>query len=263
LTTARLRPVVRAVAVATIASLAAFVAASQPPTPPTRLLFIGNSLTSANDLPAVVQRLGRLNGIPIATSAVARPDFSLEDHWMNGAARRRIRDGGWSVVVLQQGPSALPESRVALRQFTRRFAEEARTIGAQPALYMVWPAKVRLGDFERVSGSYRLAAEDVGGLLLPAGDAWREAWARDPALPLYAADDFHPSALGSYLAALVIVKAITGGRVTTHADVNGRPLDAARLEVLDAAVRAATASPRPSRAPAVRHLPVAPVPALR
>ena len=50
----------------------------------------------------------------------------------------------------------------------------------------------------------------MDGLLLPAGEAWRAAWRRDRNLALYGADNFHPSPLGSYLAALVIVQGITG-----------------------------------------------------
>ncbi len=69
---------------------------------------------------------------------------------------------------------------------------------------MVWPSKARDRDFDAVSESYALAAQDVVGTLLPAGDAWREAWRRDPSLALYADDGFHPSGLGSYLAALTI-----------------------------------------------------------
>jgi hypothetical protein len=36
---------------------------------------------------------------------------------------------------------------------------------------MVWPESYRPQAFPDVSDSYRLAAEDVGGILLPAGDA--------------------------------------------------------------------------------------------
>ena len=39
---------------------------------------------------------------------------------------------------------------------------------------------------------------------MPAGDAWLAAWRRDPDLRLYGPDGFHPTVLGSYLAALVI-----------------------------------------------------------
>jgi len=124
---------------------------------------------------------------------------------------RAIRRGGWSVVVLQQGPSALDESRVLLIDYTKRFAAEIERVGARPALYMVWPSRARSFDFERVSASYAAAAKAVGGVLLPAGDAWRKAWRLDAGLALYGPDDFHPSRLGSALAALVIYRRLSSG----------------------------------------------------
>ena len=57
--------------------------------------------------------------------------FSLEDHWNQGTAQRRIAEGGWSVVVLQQGPSSLPESQVDLRAWTARFDAVIRTHGSE------------------------------------------------------------------------------------------------------------------------------------
>ena len=41
-------------------------------------------------------------------------------------------------------------------------------------------------------------------MFIPAGEAWRAAWRVDPGLPLYDGDQFHPSPLGSYAAALSI-----------------------------------------------------------
>lgn len=196
--------------------------------PAARLLFIGNSLTLANDLPATVARLGAAAGHPAICDTVAFNNFSLEDHWQQGDARRAIARGGWSVVVLQQGPSALPESRGLLREFTARFDAEIRRAGARTALFMVWPALARKQDFDGVSRSYAAAAADVGGLLLPAGDAWRAAWTRDAALALYGPDEFHPSAMGSYLAALTIASQVFGVS-PIGLPAPGVPPDAAKL----------------------------------
>jgi hypothetical protein len=170
-----------------------------------RVLFIGNSLTAANDLPAMVAGLASAGGQrPLVWKAVLQPGASLEDHWNAGEARRAIRSERWDFVVLQQGPSALPESRVLLRRDAALFAAEIRGAGARPALYMVWPSRSRAFDFDGVSFSYRTAARDVRGLLLPVGEAWRAAWSRDLKAELYSADGFHPTAEGSYLAALVL-----------------------------------------------------------
>ena len=75
---------------------------------------------------------------------------------------------------------------------------------------MVWPESNRQDAFDGVSQSYARAAEDVSGMLLPVGEAWRGAWRRDPEVPLYGPDGFHPTPTATYLAALVIYQQITG-----------------------------------------------------
>jgi hypothetical protein len=174
---------------------------------PTRILFIGNSLTYSNDLPAMVCAMARSAGRQATCESVAKPDYGLEEHWNEREAREAIARG-WDVVVLQQGPSALPESRNLLIDYTRRFDSEIKKAGARTALFMVWPSRARRGDFPGVSQSYAAAAKAVTGLLLPAGEAWRAAWAVDPGFPLYNPDGFHPSPMGTYLSALVIYEQI-------------------------------------------------------
>ncbi len=172
-----------------------------------RVLFIGNSLTYANDMPALVAAIAESTKQKhFEYKTIAYPDFSLEDHWNQRDARKEITKGRWNFVVMQQGPSSLPESRVLLREYVKKFAEEIKRAGAKPVVYMVWPAVSRAGDFDRVVESYQLAASDVDAVLLPVGAAWREAFKADAKLPLYSSDAFHPSQLGSYLAAWVIFR---------------------------------------------------------
>lgn len=169
-----------------------------------RVLFIGNSLTYTNDLPGMLRWMLEEAGVEVGRmTTVAFPNYGLEDHWTGSAARDLIAEGGWAAVVMQQGPSAT-EGRPSLLDYSQRFAAEIKQVGGSPALYMVWPARARLFDFDGVSNSYATAAELTEGLLFPAGEAWRAAWRRDPDLALYGPDDFHPSAMGSYLAALVM-----------------------------------------------------------
>src|SRR4051794_11364029 len=85
-----------------------------------RVLFIGNSLTAANNLPSMVEAIGRQSGEKIVCETIAYPDYSLEDHWKRGDAIAAVRRGGWFAIVLQQGPSALPESRLNLIEYTRK-----------------------------------------------------------------------------------------------------------------------------------------------
>jgi hypothetical protein len=181
------------------------VVRSPPTGPGLHVLFVGNSLTYVNNLPALVETFADSAGEPLLeTRTIAKPDYSLEDHWNDGDARAAIAKGGWNLVVLQQGPSSLESSRTLLLQYAEAFAQSIRAAGARPALYQVWPASDRPADFPRANESYRLAADAVNGALFPVGEAWLATQRIDPSVPLYAFDGLHPSAEGSYLAALVI-----------------------------------------------------------
>ena len=174
------------------------------------ILFVGNSLTYYNDLPLIVEALA--DSVPgltpaqrLSTAMAAYPDFALYDHWADGNAVRAIDNKTkWDVVVLQQGSSALEDSRVLLREWTKKFDDKIKTVGARTAMYAVWPNAARQFDFDRVNESYTLAATDVGGMLFPVGEAWRAAWRRDPNLALYSNDGLHPTVTGSYVGGLVI-----------------------------------------------------------
>jgi hypothetical protein len=203
-----------------------------------RILFIGNSLTYYNAFPAMFAALADSAGMEAPrVEQVALPDYGLKEHWEDGRAAEAIRGGCWDVVVLQQGPSAQAESRALLLDYAGRFDALVRSRGGRPALFAVWPSQSRAGDFERAIESYVLAAESVDGILLPAATAWLEAWARDPGLDLYA-DALHPSAEGSYLAALVMVGRLYGlSPVGLSAGLDYRPRGAPPLELrLDPAV---------------------------
>lgn len=218
-------------------------AAAAPPV--TRILFIGNSLTVANDLPKTLATMASAADIALTYRVVAYPDYSLEDHWARGDAARAIASEHWSFVVLQQGPSALPESRVLLRDDTKRFAALASRAGARTALFMVWPSIGRNSDFDDVHESYRLAAADVRGVFVPAGDAWREVWRRQPRAALYGPDGFHPTPFGSYVAAAMMFATLFERSPAGLPAPGLTPADAA------AAQRAAESLRRASRAPSL------------
>lgn len=172
--------------------------------PSLRVLFVGNSLTAGNDLPARVAWLAQRTGRRLEYRTVAVGGYNLEDHWNHGEAREALATRRWDVVVLQQGPSALPESQADLRRWAARWADAARAAGTRPALLTVWPESWRQDAIVDVIASYRRAAAAADAALLPAGAAWREAWRCDRRLPLYGPDGFHPSALGTHTAALVV-----------------------------------------------------------
>jgi hypothetical protein len=175
-----------------------------------RVLFVGNSLTAGNDLPSVVQAMARTEGIRFVYRAITPGGVSLEDQWQRGQARKLLSSAHWDFLVLQQGPSSRPESRENLREWSTRWADLARAQGTTPALYMVWPIQGQADGFQLVSQSYRQAAIASRSRLLPAGEAWQAAVRSDPTIALYTADGLHPTSAGTYLAALVITRGLTG-----------------------------------------------------
>lgn len=193
-----------------------------------RVLFVGNSLTYVNDLPRTIADMAKsVDELPLVHRTVAKPDYALEDHFYDGIADRITADG-WQVVVMQQGPSSLLVNQMHLRDWTVKLDSTIAAAGARTALYMVWPAQQNAGSFDAVRTSYRNAALAVNGMFIPAGEAWRTAWAQDPDLPLYGNDLFHPSRLGTYVAALVHFEMLYDRPATDLPDiavVDGRRLD--------------------------------------
>jgi hypothetical protein len=175
-----------------------------------RVLFVGNSLTASNDLPAHVAALASATGRKLEYRTVAFGGYSLEDHWNNGDARNALASGRWDLVVMQQGPSAFPESQADLRLWATRFADEARAHGTRPALLTVWPEGWRAAALPEVIKGYARAAAAAGAVLFPAGAAWQLAWRCHARAPLYGPDDFHPSETGTYAAALVLYGRLYG-----------------------------------------------------
>lgn len=176
------------------------------------VLFVGNSLTYVNDLPRTVEAIATAAGDTVRTAMEAGPNLALIDH-LNGAtnAAETIRRGSWRFVVLQQGPTPAGICRDSLVLWTRMFDERIRAAGAEPAVMMTWPAAAGGGAaFDEVRESFVAAAAAVNGVFLPAGEAWRSAWREDPSLALYGPDQFHPSVVGTFLAALEIYERITG-----------------------------------------------------
>lgn len=201
------------------------------------VLFVGNSLTETHDLPAVVASLARSAGRGLEYRTIAFGGYSLEDHWNQGDARAALASGTWDVVVMQQGPSALAESQVNLREWAIRFAHEARGYGTQPALLTVWPESYRRSALAQVIASYRKAAAASGATLLPGGAAWQGVWSCDARIPLYGPDGFHPSRLGTYLAALVVYGRLFKAPLVTAKSHRTRVLQKAAARSLGRSVR--------------------------
>ena len=200
------------------------------------VLFVGNSLTYTNDLPATLVAVAASAGDTIRVATEAGPNLALIDHLTGAtAAVSRIAQGGWEYVILQQGPTPAGICRDSLVLWTKLFDTKIRAAGAKPALLMVWPIVGAGPPFDDIRVSFQMAADAIHGTFLPAGEAWRAALRSDPTVALYGTDGFHPSAIGTFLTALEIYERVTGHDARTLpplAFANGQ-----RLTLPEATVR--------------------------
>jgi hypothetical protein len=209
------------------------------------VLFIGSSLTYVNDLPATVAAIAQSAGDTIRVATEAQPNLALINHLNGGtAAVDHIAMGGWEYVVLQQGPTPRGICRDSLILWTKLFDPLIRAVGAKPALLMTWPSIDQAGIFDDVRISFQMAAAAVNGVFMPAGEAWRAALRVDPSVGVYGPDGFHPSAIGTFVAALEIYERITGRDPRTlppRAFSNGREfaLPEATVRILQSAAHEA------------------------
>lgn len=220
-------PHLRSIRSAQTLLLAAFCCAAFACSSPTRplpdggrrVLFVGNSLTYWNNLPRTIADLARsVDETPLVYRTVAYPDYALEDHWFFDIATD-IRTGDWQLVVMQQGPSSLLANQEHLRRWSQQLDSVVKQVGARSALYQVWPSIDYITSFEAVRTSYRNAAMNVGGMFIPAGEAWQTTWAADSNYAFYSGDGFHPSRLGTYMVALVHFEMIYDRPATDLPDV--------------------------------------------
>ena len=70
------------------------------------LLFVGNSLTSSNDLPKLVRQQAASLGITVTTQKVVKGGYAIVDHWAEGRVQRLINNNRFDFVIIQQGPSS-------------------------------------------------------------------------------------------------------------------------------------------------------------
>ena len=179
---------------------------------PVRVLFIGNSFTSRNDVPGLLKALAAQASRPldVAVQSIVAGGASLRRHWNAGAAQRALgsahgtRRAAGTVDAADQGAAAVS------RQL-RLFVPELIKHGARPALYLTWsrqavPEHQALLDAavesiarrDRCARSSRSAA---CGMQCGRGHA---------DIPLYDKDGSHPSVVGSYLAACTFLLSLLG-----------------------------------------------------
>jgi len=206
---------------------------SAPVSSAPRVLFIGNSYTSVNNLPRIFHDVAASAGHePSEIKADTPGGMTLYQHLASPGTLQLIDAGNWDIVIVQaqsqeaamsgefqnwryyflKGAAGLydrikagsPRAQIILYQTWARHADywrdpkADRSIGNDPAGMQ---ARIR-------KWNYKAAALKNDFLIAPVGDAWELNYENPNAIRLHASDNSHPAFNGSYLAALVIYGAI-------------------------------------------------------
>jgi hypothetical protein len=186
----------------------------------TRVLFIGNSYTYANDLPGTFAELARAAGHEVETGMLATGGATLADHAADVATMQRLGSSRWDHVVLQE-QSQIPAIRGLRGQqmypAARSLVVDVRATGARPLLLVTWAHRDGwpengLPDFaamqDGIDAGYESIARELAVPEAPVGYVWAQVRRDHPEVDLWQADGSHPSVSGTYLAACVLYASI-------------------------------------------------------
>ena len=181
------------------------------PSKTVRMLFIGNSFTTRNDLPGLLSAIAEAGACAtIESRVIAAGGASLRRHW-NAGASDTISDGKWDYVLFQE-QSRLPiKNGKRFHENVREFVPVMKESGATMVLFMTWARKHEPENQKLLTDSYNSIGKELAATVVPVGSAWREMLEKHDTPELYAEDGSHPTLAGSYLAACVFYTTLFDG----------------------------------------------------
>ena len=176
-----------------------------------RVLFIGNSHTYFNDMPATfAQMCEQLTGNKPEVTMFAYSNRSLKWHMEEYfSVRFSLLYGAYDYCVIQQQAHPFPDEEETTLWF-RKIIELCRKSGTEPVIYMTWAAKKEPEMFPVISRYYRKLASEEQAILVPIGEYFAEAQDKFPDIDLYWEDGEHASVYGDYLVAASLAYKLTG-----------------------------------------------------
>lgn len=192
-----------------------------------QVLFIGNSFTYFNDMPYTFLNMAKTVDPESRVESIAYGGYSLAQYCDETTEVGRLVIGKivsyeWDYVVLQE-QSLLPcKNEEEFVGAVKRLSKIVEQIGAKVILYQTWAyadnteklASTGMTYSEMASKlkmAYDRAAAESGATVAPVGEMFAHVKISDHITCLINANDgYHPSSTGSYLAACVIFRTITG-----------------------------------------------------
>ena len=210
------------------------------------VLFVGNSLTFWND--GIFKHIAPLG--PFTCDSETIGGATLRVHKKKGGAMKAIAAGhfgkAFDFVVLQDDLpeyASQDEARSEFQSLGEKFVAAARAAGAVPIMYMAWPyTRLPHMPLELIVELHRGLVRTTGVAVAPVGMAFglateRAASIGQPAGYLLDRDKEHPSAAGTFLATIVIFRAMTGRDAGLDAGLTQHPLKGSLAPKVESTLR--------------------------
>ena len=213
-----------------------------PARPGSRILFLGNSYTFFNRMPAMVKAMADTKGLRPDVHMHAAPAASLQSHWNDRRARSNMEGTAWDFVILQDQSATPVRAPERTMEFGEKWCSLVRAAKGTPILMLTWGKRGASGtpdpqEQKALLETYLKLARREKAALAPVGIAWENCLKRHPGIQLYQPDGRHPTEEGSYLTACVIYFTLFGksplglpGRLSLKGTrLSNLPADRARI----------------------------------
>lgn len=195
------------------------------PRPARSMLIIGNSRTFYNSMPRMLRRIADSAGSPIKlqVETIAKPGFTLEQHWADRRTRRLLM-AGWDDIVIQgaSGEQSSADDAEGFLVHGKKLAGIAKLNGGHPRIVVNWVydpslyegnSGSRIRHLARIESTHAQLAREADLARINVAGLWEYVRKSYPSIRL-TTDGNHPTLAGSYLYALAIYSHLSIGPVS-------------------------------------------------
>lgn len=172
-----------------------------------KVLFIGNSHTYFNDMPALFKAFCLQRGVEAQVTMLTKGGMGLDYHLKQEQTLFNIRYGDYDYVVLQHTAHPMGDLTI-MHEAAYALVKVIREAGSTPVFYQTWAKKGDEAFQPTMSGIYNDLGRELDVPVAPVGDEWQKYRLAHPEAELYWKDGEHASPDGSALAARVILETI-------------------------------------------------------
>ena len=184
-----------------------------------KILFIGNSFTFYWNLPSLVESMAKERGITLDVYQSTAGGAALKDHWEGNrglTSKNIIANNDFRTIILQDHSTSPLLKTDESKEYFSRFIKLINMNKSKVILYGTWtyPANPLIGKsfigVDPIQYVLKPIADQTNSKIAPVGTAFRLFQQKYPEIPIFTSDNKHPSAIGTYLAACVFFKMLTG-----------------------------------------------------